>query len=63
MGSEEWCVHTGFWWVNLGKSDQFENLCLDRGIILKLMLKKWVVGMGWDRWRAVVDAVMNLRVP
>jgi hypothetical protein len=41
------------------------------GIILKRIFKKWDrVGMDWidmaqdrDRWRAVVSAVMNLRVP
>ena len=41
-----------------------------RGIILKLILERWNGVMGWidvpddrARWRAVVNAVMNLRVP
>jgi len=63
-------VHTGFWWVKLRARDHLEEPGVDGWIVLKNDLQ--YVGWGtidWinlaedgDSWRAVVSAVMNLRV-
>ena len=67
MGRVE--VHTEFWWGNLKEEDHLEKPGLDGRIILKWILEKWVGGTDWidlaqvrDRWRALVNAVMNFRV-
>jgi len=64
-------VYTGFWWGNLREGDYLGDPGLDGRIILRWIFKK----VGWegmdyiglaqdrDRWRALVNGVMNLRVP
>jgi hypothetical protein len=63
-------VHVGFWWGNLRERDHLGDPGLGERIILKWIFKKWVGGMDWidlaqdtDRWRALVNTVMNLRNP
>jgi hypothetical protein len=63
-------VHTGFWWRNLKEGDHLEDSRVDGRIILKCIFVMWDRGTDWidlvqdrDRWRALVSAVMNLRVP
>jgi len=64
-------VYTGFWWGNLRDRDHLEDPIVDRRIILKWILKKWEWGgrgcitlaQDRDRWRAIVNEVMNLQVP
>jgi len=63
--------YTGFWWRYLRVRDHLGNPGVDGRIILRWILRKWDVrGMDWielaqdrDRWRALVNAVMNFRVP
>jgi hypothetical protein len=52
------------------EEDHLEDSGVDGRTILKWILEKWFGGTDWidlaqdrDRWRAVVNAVMNLRVP
>jgi hypothetical protein len=59
-----------FWWGNLREGDKSKELGAAGRIILKRILKTWAGGMDWinlaqyrDRWRAVVNMAMNLRVP
>jgi hypothetical protein len=61
----------GFWWDNLEERDHLGDTGLDGRIIIKKDLQDVRYGvMGWndlaqdtDRWRALVNVVMNLRVP
>jgi hypothetical protein len=63
-------MNTGFCWGDLTEGDHLGDPGVDRRIILKWIFRKWDGGMDWielaqdrDRWRALVNAVMNLRVP
>jgi hypothetical protein len=63
-------VHTGFLLGDLREGDHLGDAGVDGRIILKWIFKTWHVGMDWielakdrDRWRAVVNVVMNLWVP
>jgi len=63
----------GVWscWGNRGEGDNWGDLCVDGWIILEWIFRRWDMGI-WtgfglaqdnDRWRTLVSAVMNLRVP
>ena len=61
----------GFGGGNLRERDHLGDPVVDGMIILRWFFRKWDVwGMDWielaqdrNRWRALVNAVMNLRVP
>ena len=68
-GGEEKCIQ-GFCWGYLCEPDHSEDPDVDGRIILRRILRKWDVGMDWidlaedrDRWRALVNAVVNVWVP
>jgi hypothetical protein len=68
MGKRE--VHTGIWWGDLREGDHLGDPGEDGRKILNWIFKKWDGCTDWielaqdrDRWRALVNAVMNLRVP
>jgi len=61
---------TGFCWGNLRERDHMEDPVVDGIIILRWSFRTWDGGIDWidlaedrGRWRAHVNAVMNLRVP
>ena len=68
-GGEERCIQ-GFSGGNLREGDHLEGSGVHGRIILKWILEKWDGSMEWislaqdrDRWRAVVNTVMNYRFP
>jgi len=67
MGEESECI--GSWWGNRREKDHLGDLGVDGWVILGWISRRWDVGI-WigldqdrDRWRTLVSAVMNLRVP
>jgi hypothetical protein len=62
---------TLFWWGDVRKRDNLEELGVDGSVISKWIFKKvgwggmeWIaLAQDWDRWRSLVNSVMNLRVP
>ena len=63
-------AYTGFWWGNLKERDHFGDPGIDGRIILRCIFRKWDGGMDWielaqdrDRWRTLMNAVMNFWVP
>jgi hypothetical protein len=60
-------THTEFYWGEERKRDHVPNLGVDGRVNLKQIFKIWDGGLGCidlaqsrDRWRALVNAVMNL---
>jgi hypothetical protein len=63
MGRRDAC--TGCWWGKLRARAHWGDPDVDGRIILRRIFRKWDV-LSWlmiDRWRALLNAVMNLRVP
>jgi hypothetical protein len=67
--SHELCrgeVYTGFWWRNLRERDHLGDSGLDERIIFKMGCggMEWIeLAQDRGKWRVLVSAVMNLRVP
>ena len=60
---------TGVWWENLMEGSHLKDVGLNERIILKWIFEKRSEGTDWidlaqdaNRWRALVNTVMNLRV-
>jgi hypothetical protein len=59
-------VQTKLWWGNLREVYHSEDVGISGRLLLKLILKKWGqrhLPQDGGMWQAVVNAVMNVRVP
>jgi len=62
-------MYTVFWWGNLRERDHLGNPGVDGRVILQWIFRQWdwskelIDLVHRDMWRALVKAVMNLRVP
>ena len=59
-------MYTEFLWGNMRERDNLEDPGIDGRIVLRQIFKKWDVGaraQDRERWRALLNAVMNFRVP
>ena len=63
-------VHIGFQWGKQRDGDHLENRGVNDRIILIGILETWDGGRDWidlaqdrDRWRALLDAVIDFRFP
>jgi hypothetical protein len=73
LGNKKIDVDNKIWWGNLRmghlrERDHWGDPGIDGRIMLRWILRKW--DMDWtelahdrDRWRSLVNAVMNLQVP
>jgi hypothetical protein len=66
MERREACI--GFWWGNLRERVYWGDPDVDGRIILGWIFRKWDrdwIGLDQDRhrWREILNAVMNIRVP
>jgi len=56
----------GSWWGNRREGDHWGDLGVDEWILLGWISRRWDgIGLAHDRdrWRTLVSALMNLRVP
>ena len=63
-------VYTAFLWGNLRERDHLEDPGVNESIIIRWIFRNWDGGIDWidlaqdrDRWRTLVNTVMNFRVP